>query len=163
MVRPGAQRRDHLGAARCVAEPYGQIAEPPLVADAADRRAAQALVELGLGPPEKLDHRRVIEAIARREILLRRGLREAVPGADKLAVVATVDAVANQRPQLFRYGALVLDRQIRDAATGIELVRTGDGLRRADVDAALAGAAVLADRFIDRQREIGIDLAEEEP
>src|SRR5437763_15839269 len=111
MVRPGAQRRHYLRAARCVAEPYGQIAQPPLVADAADRRAAQALVELGLGPAEKVQHRRAIEALPRREIFLRRGLREAVPGAHELAVVAAVDAVADQWPQLFRNRALVLDRQ----------------------------------------------------
>src|SRR5438270_12977635 len=119
MVRPGAQRRHYLRAARRVAEPHGQIAQPPLVADAPDWRAAQALVELGLGPAEKVQHRRAIEAVPRREILLGRGLCEAVPRAHELTVVAAIDAVANQRTQLFRDGALVLDRQIGDAAPGI--------------------------------------------
>src|SRR3954468_8767289 len=99
MVPPGAQRRHYLRAARCVAEPYGQIAQPPLVADAADWRAAQALVEQGFPPLEKLDHGRVIKPVTRREILLLRGLREAVPGAHELTVVAAIDAVADQRTQ----------------------------------------------------------------
>ena len=56
----------------------------------------------------------------------------------------------------------MLDRQVRDAAARIELVRRGDRARRADLDAARARAATVGDRFIRRQGEIGEDLAEEE-
>src|SRR5207302_9319024 len=90
-------------------------------------------------------------------------LREAVPRADKLAVVAAVDAVADQRPQLFGDRALMLDGEVRDAAACIELVRRDDRLRRTDVDAAAAGTAMLLDRRVRRQRQVGVDLAEKEP
>src|SRR5688572_26062360 len=139
MVRACTQRLDYLRRAGGVAQPDREVAQPALVADAPDRRAVQPLVELGLGPGEELDQRRAIEAVPRLEIVLGAWLREPVPGTDQLAIVAAVHAVADKRAKLLRDRALVLDGEVRDAATGIELVRTPDRLRRADVDAALAG------------------------
>src|SRR2546428_3965594 len=129
MVRPGAQRGQHRGRARRVAQADREVAQPALVADAPDRRAAQALVELGLRPAEELDQRRPVEAVAHLEVRLVASLREAVPGADQLAIVAAVNPVADQRAQLFWYRALVLDREIRDAAARVELVGPDDRLR----------------------------------
>src|SRR5689334_427883 len=106
MVRPGAQGPHYLGRARRVAQPDREIAQPALVADAPDRRASHARVEIGLAPREELDELRPLEAVARREVRLAAGLREAVPRADRLAVVAAVDPVADQRPQLLRDRAL---------------------------------------------------------
>ena len=57
----------------------------------------------------------------------------------------------------------MLDGEIRDAAPGVELVRAPDRLRRADVDTALAGAAMLLDPAVRRQGQVAEDLAEEEP
>src|SRR3954447_19518417 len=121
MVRPGTQGIDHIGAAGRVTQADRNVAQPALVADAADGRAAQALVEFGLRPAEKVHQGRAVEPMARREIILGRGLREAVPWTDELAIVAAVHPVADERPQLFRYRALVLDREIGDAAPCIEL------------------------------------------
>src|SRR3954468_6181059 len=148
MVRPGAERRNDGRRAWRIAQAHREVAQPPLVADAPDRRAAQALVEIGLGPGKKLDQRRLVEAIADLEIRLGRGLRESVPRADELTIVAAVDAVPDQRTQLFRNRALVLDRQVGDAAARVELVGTDDRLGRTDVDAAVAGAAMLFCRRI---------------
>src|SRR6266850_7224076 len=100
MVRPGAERRHHRRRAGRIPQADGEVAQPPLVADAADRRAAQALVELSLRPAEELDQRGAVEAVSRLEVGLGRRFGEAFPGADELAVVAAVDAVADQRPQL---------------------------------------------------------------
>ena len=59
--------------------------------------------------------------------------------------------------------AFVFDGQVGDAAARIEPVRRDDRLGRADVDAAHAGAAMRAGRRVDRQRQVDVDLAEEEP
>src|SRR5882724_9029380 len=163
MVRPGAERRDDRRRAWRIAQAHREVAQPALVADAPDGRAAQALVEIGLRPGEKLDQRCLVEAVTDLEIGLGRRLRKSVPRADELAIVAAVDAVADQRAQLFGDRALVLDREVGDAAARVELVGADDGLRRADVDAAAAGAAMLLDRRIDGQRQVAVDLAEEEP
>src|SRR5262249_19094142 len=149
MVRACMEGADYLGRRRRVAKAHGEVAEPPLVADAADRRALQALVELGLGPGEELHQPGAVEAVARLEVLLGARLGEAVPRADELAVVAAVDAIADEGTQLLRNRALVLDREIGDAAARVELVGTADGLRRAHVDAALASPAAVFLRRID--------------
>src|SRR5260221_2157355 len=144
MIHPGPERCHHRGRRGRIAQSHGEVAQPALVADAPDRRALQALVELGLRPGKELDQSGAVEAVAHLEIGLGARLCEAVPRAYQLAVVAAIDAVADQRPQLLRDGALELDGEIGDAAARIELVGPGDRLRRADIDAALAGAAVLA-------------------
>src|SRR3954467_12822764 len=156
MVRPGTQGIDHIRTSRRVTQTDGDVPQPALIADAADRGTAQALVEFGLRPAEKVYQGRAVEPMARREIILGRGLREAVPWTDELTIVAAVDPVADERPQLLRYRALVLDGEVRDATAGIELVWTSDRSRRTDVEAALAAAAVLRRGRVDRQRQVGI-------
>src|SRR5437764_11125615 len=108
MIRPGSERGHDLGRARRIAEAHCQVAQPALVADAPDRRAGEPLVELGLRPAEELEHRGAIEPVARLEIRFIARLREPVPRADELAVVAAVDTITDQRPQLLRDRALVL-------------------------------------------------------
>src|SRR5688500_13242835 len=163
MVLACTQRADYRRAAGRVAQPDGEVAQPALVADAPDRRAAQPLVELGLAPREQLDQRGLVQPIARFEVLFIAQLRKSIPRTHDLAVVAAVHPVADERAQLLRGGALVLDGEVRDAAPRIELVGRADRLRRADVDAALAAAAVIVLRRIGRQRQVAIDLAQEEP
>src|SRR6266581_7773805 len=75
------------GRARSVAQAHGQIAQPPLVADAANRRAAHALVEFGLAPGEQLDQGGPVEPVPHRKILFPGNPREPVPWADRLAIV----------------------------------------------------------------------------
>ena len=58
---------------------------------------------------------------------------------------------------------LVLDRQIRDAAPRIEPVGRRKRRRRAGIEAAPAGAAVIGLRGIGLELEAQIDLAEEQP
>src|SRR5213075_953260 len=143
MIRPGAERRHHRWRARRITQAHREVAQPPLVADAPDGRAAQTIVEIFLRPREELDQRRAIQAVAHLEVRLGRLLRKSVPRADDLAIVAAVDAVADEWAQLFRNRALVLDGEVGDATARIERVGAGDCLCRTDVDAAAAGAAVL--------------------
>ena len=70
--------------------------------------------------PGQFGERRRAQRRARRKLRLAAGVREFVPRADRQAIVAAVDAVAHQRPQLARDRALVLDGEIGDAAPRIE-------------------------------------------
>src|SRR5690606_5646348 len=101
---PGArlQRLREGGVARFaprVAQAHRQVAQPAFVADAADRAAFGAAQEHLLRPREELDQADITHALAGVEVGQRRALRELVPGADELAVVAAVDAVAHGRAQ----------------------------------------------------------------
>src|ERR1044072_3711956 len=102
MARACTQPLDHIARSRRVAQADGEVAQPPLVADAPDGRALQAFVELGLGPREQLHERGAVEAVARLEVLLGARLGEAVPRTDELAVVAAGDAIADEGAQLHR-------------------------------------------------------------
>src|SRR5690606_13673552 len=88
---------------------------------------------------------------------------EFVPRTRQLAVVAAEDAVADQRPQVLVDAAFMLDGEVGNAAPRVEPVRRGDRAGGADLDAAHAGAAVRGGRRVDRQRQVDIDFAEEEP
>ena len=94
------------------------------------------------------------------EIRLARRLGIFIPRTDQLAVVATVNTVADQGPQFHRYAARVLDGEVGNTASRIELIGGNDGLRRAHGDAFCATAAVFALCHIDRQRQIGKNFAQ---
>jgi hypothetical protein len=108
-----------------------------------DRAAGEPFVKLAFGPLEERDQRRAVESVSHGEIGFSRGLRETVPGAHELAVVAAVDAVADQRPERLRDAAFVLDREVGDAAARIELVGADDGAGGTRVETAPARTAML--------------------
>lgn len=121
------------------------------------------LVERLLVPGEQVDEVCVVETVPWLKIGLVGGLRELVPGAVQLAVVAAVNPVADGFAELLRNGAVEFDGQVGDTAAGVEQVGRDDGMGRADVEAGPAAAAVAARRPVDRQRQVGIQLAEEKP
>jgi hypothetical protein len=149
-------------ALRRIAEPDRNIAQPALMSDAANRAAFEPLVEILLAPSKQLDQRNAVEAIAHIKVVQRRALREFVPRADYLAIVASQHPVADQGPQIQRNAALQFDREIGNAAPRIEPLRAEDGLGWADGNAGGALAAMRAGWRIHRQRQVGVDLAEEE-
>jgi len=142
---------------------HGDIAQPARVADAADRRTGQPLVEVRFAPGKQIHQLRTVEPVPHATVRQRGGLREAVPRARQLAVVAAVDAVAQQGAQIQRDTALEFDGEIGNAAPRVERVGGDNGLRRADVDTGLAGSAVAGCGRVHRQRQIGVDLAEKKP
>src|SRR3970282_1304393 len=97
MVLACTQRGDYVRRRGRVAQPDREVPQPALVADAADARAAHALVEFALRPRGALHQRGTIQAVADRKISFFRNARKAVPGTDELAVVAAVHAVADER------------------------------------------------------------------
>jgi hypothetical protein len=81
-----------------IAQPDRDIAQPAFVADAADCAALQPLVEFLLGPGKQLGQRSAVQAVAHIEVRQACALRELVPRADQLAVIAAQHPVAYQRP-----------------------------------------------------------------
>src|SRR3546814_11978342 len=77
------------------------------MAAAADRGPLGALQEFLFRPGEQLRQRGLVQVVARPEVRFVRGLRELVPRAHQLAVVAAEDAVADSRPPLFVDAAFV--------------------------------------------------------
>ena len=113
--------------------------------------------------PNSAGQRRVVEIVADGEVALGARRGELVEGADELAVVAAVDAVAEGASELEGDGAGELDRQVGQAAPRVDPVGRDDRPCRAGRQAARAAAAVGgALRRIDRQRQVGVELAEEE-
>ena len=130
------------------------------MADAANRAALGVPQKLGLFPRKQLNERAIHQRRAHIEVRQAAALRELVPGADQLAVVAAVDAVADQRPQFQRDGAGMLDCEIGNTAARVDLPLADDGLRRTHVHARRATAAMPRCGRCGLQGQIDIDLAE---
>ena len=129
--------------------------------DAADRAAFSEVQEFVLAPAEKCHQLLASQACALIKIRQRTAFGELVPRANKLAIVAAIDAVAHQRSKVQRDRPGMLNRQIRDASPRVQQARRKDGLRRANFDAGAATAAVLGYRFTVRQFKIDINLTQE--
>ena len=171
MIRPTAKTGQKAGMAvgiiraqrsQGITHRHRHIAQPAFMTDAADRAAFGHLQKLSLGPVEERDELLAGQAGAFVKVGQGAALGEFVPRADQLAVVAAVDAVADQRPQLERNRPGMLDGEVGDAATRIQPVRRDDGPRRADVDAGGATAAMRRDRLARLQGQVDINFAEKE-
>ena len=156
------KRRNHLRSSGSIAQAHGKIAQPAFITDPVDRAARHAGCEIILRPGEQVGQVAGVEFVPRCEVRLGGQVCKSVPRACELAIVATVDAVADERTQGFRYGTLQLYGQIRDTAPGIDPVGRHDRPRRTGIDAGTAGAAMVCDGRIERKRKIGEYLPQEE-
>src|SRR5580693_2760856 len=102
----------------------------------------------------------MIQSMPDRKILLRRGPRELIPRTDQLAVIASVNAIADRAAKFLRNTAGQLNGQVGDAAARIETIGRDDGARRAGGNTSAARAAVGRARLVRRQFKIQIDLTE---
>jgi len=148
---------------RSIAERHSDIPQPAFVADAPDRRTFGAFEKFVLAPREQIDQLRTVEAVARREIGQGGFAGVFIPRADQLAVIAAVNAIAQQWPQLFGNCRAQFDRQVRNAAPRIDTIGADDRLSGADIDATRAGATMRRGRLIQRQRQVGVEFAEKKP
>ena len=82
---------------------------------------------------------------------------------NKVASVMSSTATQHGGAEFARDMALMLDREIGDAAPGIQLIRRGKGVGRADIEAGTAGAAMVGFRIIGLEHRIGEDGPQEEP
>ena len=85
---------------------------------------------------------------------------EAVPRTHRCAIVASVDPVADQRPEFLGNRPLKFDCEVGDASACIQVMWPSDGCGRANVDASGTLAAAIRRRFIGLKREGGEDYAE---
>ena len=119
--------------------------------DPLDRRAGEEPSERRIVEPRQRLEPRRIQILARGKLRLPALLGELVPRADGEAIVAAIDAVADQRPELARDRPVVLDGEVGDAAPRIEPVGRRKSVGRADVEAGAARAAMVRLRRVGRQ------------
>ena len=127
-------RRAQSGIAR-IARRNQNIAQEARVAEPLHRAAGEQAAESGLVKRQPVADPRLRQIGPRPQLGLAGLPRPFVPGADRKAIVAAVDAVADGAAKLQRDRALVLDREIGDAPAWVEAIGRGKGLRRADVEA----------------------------
>src|SRR6202012_3496641 len=97
------------------------------------------------------------QLVAGRKLCFAALLGEFVPRTGGEAIVAAIDAVADRFAEFARDRSLVLDRQIGNAAAGVEFVRRRKRRGRTDVEAGLAGAAMVGLGLVARQVGLGVD------
>ena len=170
VICPPAQAGAHAGAGgftdatddvQCISHRHGNIAQPAFMADAANWAAFGDAQKFFFGPVEQGDELLAGQAGAFVKVGQGAALGEFIPRANQLAIVAAVNAVADQRAQLQRNRPGMLDRQVRNAAPRVKPVRRDDGLRGAHVNAGAATTAVRRDGLAGRQRKIDVNLTQE--
>src|SRR5262245_25522214 len=109
IIRTLRERGQDRRIVRRIAKADREIARPSLVAYAADCAAFHPFFELCFGPAEKRHEIGVVQSVPHIEIRLARDLRKAIPRTDQLAIVAAVDAIADQRTQFLGNRAGMLD------------------------------------------------------
>jgi hypothetical protein len=105
---------------------------------AADRAAFGAAQELGLVPGPQLQQRGAGQPLAHVEVGQRRCAGRTCSRGRPAGSRRSRRCGCPWRAQLARDGAVVLDRQVADAAPRVQPVGRHDGLRRAGVDAGAA-------------------------
>ena len=155
--RPAPRRRaaSRRGFAR-IADRDHHIAQESRMADSLDRTAGEPGAKTRIVEARKLGERRRLEIVAGGELRLASSGSELVPRADREAIVAAVDPIADTPRETPRANwPLVLDREVGNAAPRVELIGAGKGRGRADVEAGAAGSAMIASRLrrrADRDR-----------
>ncbi len=163
IIPAALERGNGFSGVRRVAKCNGDVSQPALVTDATDRAALGFCQERVLAPSKQFGQTYVVQKMADRKIGFGGGFRELVPWTNKLTVVAAVDAVTDSTAKLLRNTAPQFDGQIRHATPRIEFIGGDDRAGRTDVDAGGAGATVLIDWFVCRQRNIRVNLAQKKP
>lgn len=110
-VKGGSAKSWQVGTGPHIPESDADISQKPTALDALDRRATEKIAELSIVERQIVTQGH-LGAWSSRKRSLARNRGETVPGARIEAVIATVDAIANERPQLKRDRAFQLDCQV---------------------------------------------------
>ncbi len=145
-----------------IAQRHRDIAQPARVSRAPQGTAFGAFAPFRFGPAEQIHQSGLIQSVPDGKIRLSARAGKLVPGADQLAIVTAENTVAHRGSQFGRDRARCLYGEVADAAARIQRIGCGDRLCRTDVQAGLAAATVIARRCVDCERQIGVDLAEQE-
>src|SRR5215472_16296421 len=146
-----------------IADRDRDIAHETIAAGAFDRGLGKQRSERCIVEPRQLGKLRRGEHFARREFGVAAYLRELVPGADREAVVAAVDAVAERRAKFARDRSLLFDRQIGNAAPGVEPIGSSERAGGTYVETGTAAPAAINLGLVRCQLERGEDRREKEP
>src|ERR1700722_14722422 len=146
-----------------IADRDQDIADEPVAADALDRRFCKSCAKRRVIKAREFRKSRRTQIVARSEFGFAPGLREFVPWADREAIVAAIDAVADGFPKFVRDRAFVFDGEIGNATPRIELVGRWKRRGRADIETGPARAAMIDVGRIARQLRGGEDRAEKQP
>ena len=103
------------------------------------------------------------QRVARRKLGLASLARKLVPRADRKAVVAAEDAVAHRGTQFAGNRPFVLDGEVGNAPSCVELVRRRESRSWANIETCPATAAAVRFRGVSRQIERCEDRAEKQP
>lgn len=136
------------GAVEEVSERNCDIAEPSAVSDPADRSSRSRLKKARLVPRHRLQKIKSLQFRSGPQSRKLQGHSELVPGADQLAVVATVNPVADRCAKLLRNRAVMLDREVGNTAPCIEPIGGQDRLGWTNFKTRLAVAAMLPIRAL---------------
>ncbi len=101
-----------------------------------------AFLEISLAPRKQVDQLCGIESMTNVKVRQSGLLGISIPGADGLAVITAIDPVADQGSQRRIDRTRMLNRQLRNATSGIKLIWTNKGIGRADVKTLRAGPTV---------------------
>src|SRR4029077_2580745 len=159
----GAFERRNVGRVACVAQGDTHIAQKPATLDSFNRRTFEKRAELCVSQFQIFPQRHAGRRLARGKSCFLRNLSEPVPGTDYQTIIATEDPISDKRAKLQRNGTLQFNRQIRDAAAGIESMRRCNRTGRARCDAALTCSAAIGGWLIRWQFERGQNLREKKP
>src|SRR5258706_2412738 len=104
-----------------VAQGDADVSQEAAAFRAKDRRAGEASLEGSFIEREEFNEIRlsqIVSSVSFHDLAL---AREAVPGANCQTIIATINSVADGAPKLDRNRAFEFDREVGDAAAGVEL------------------------------------------
>ena len=145
-----------------VAEGDGDVTKETAAFGAFDRTSSEALTKLLDAQAGELREVWSKEPFAGFESRGAAVTALAVPGTDILADVAAEDVATETLPKRLWDGAALLDRQVADAASGVEDERLGQGTGGAGVETGAAASAEVSPWSVRGKIEIGDEFAEEE-
>src|SRR5271170_1157671 len=127
-----------------IADRDQHIAHEPRPADALDRAFRKQGAKTRIIEPGQFGELRRAQRRACRKPCFMSGLREFVPRAHRQAIVAAINAAADQRAQRARDWTLVLDREVGNAAPRVETIGSGKCRCRANIETGLTVTAMIA-------------------
>lgn len=154
-VRQSIDKNRNRFGRMAVSQGHRNIAEEARVPRTFDWAFLETVIEFLAGHCQELSQSWNKIAFGRTKVLLTCGDGESIPRADVLAIIASEDAISDERTKLARDGAAELDGEIGDAPSSIDDIGSDNGARRTDLKATCASpaeglAGVLASRSVAR-------------
>ena len=131
-----------------IAHGIEHIAHKAVAANALDRTAREERPKSSIVKRRQLRQTRRNKLVTRVIAHLARLNREFVPRTSRKAVITAIDTVSEEWAQLMIHRPMMLNRQIRDTAPCVDLVRRGKGIRRTGIKTGPARPTMVDFRII---------------